>query len=128
MKKMKALVVVLPFVAPAYSGELVNGGIHAGSIRDYAPNLSYEYFGMNWASAKGGVGDDKYQSLMNHIKQNVVEKTVKNKCRQYESDNYRVYYGVDNITFSQRQIYAQSYNGTEFGQEVTATFNMFCVK
>lgn len=122
MKKILSISLLIA-VSFSSSAELKNGGLHSGSIRDYVPNISYNAFYTDYYGMSGPVNSKTYEKLFNHIRGEYIESTVKDYCKKQDSKDTVIYYGVDNISFSQKQIL--STHG-EYGESVYAVFTVFC--
>jgi len=69
-------------------------------------------------------GNNKtYEKLFDRIRDKYIESTVKDYCKKHENKDTVTYYGIDNISFSQKEIL--STHG-EYGESVYAVFTVFC--
>jgi hypothetical protein len=105
-------------------GTMINNSLVAGSIRDILPNLTYIEWEIRVTSHEGGLYDDLQSNVLVSLNK-MLEEDVKQRCSKHAKNHKKVFYGIDNVTFSKRHIRVGDIDDT-IRYEVTAAFNWYC--
>jgi len=105
---------------------------YAGSIRDVYPFLAIELYQTDYFSYTESVEGDGYGGAYKYLFEEQKDKALK-MCRRLKGKHETIFYGIDNISVSERQLTDITINysgGTSYktGQKVHIMFNMYCAK
>jgi len=94
-----------------------------GSIKHINPALEIISYSANYTTYQEQVKDRDsiklrvFSDLRRHT-----DNEILTMCKKHNTNSEKVYYGLDNISFSQRQITTNR----EYGQEMVVLFNQYC--